>query len=870
MTPTNDQSHVLPRRRRRRRPAVVVGVVSLLLGSIVVGRAEEPVRTVADNAADDGSASGRLLARLDLRSPALVGVAKAVEADDTAAALRAWRAAVVAKLRRSELGTFEHHEHNLRDRKPLADLLVGRLDRSDYAKAVGPSWFRDLYGMSGPPGESPPIDWLAVAEDPVVETTSAYGTFSFAIPLVAQYWQTEDPIYLRKWLAIVGDFATRQRPRMERLPEASRPRGNSPWIVAGDTCLLQSQKVVTIIRCLAVLAKSLPDGGEAKPRDWSRALAPVATPATAAGLDLLDVESLAAIVLSLTGDDPPALFEMYEQTRAPPNQRCQGLAALLMIASQFPDVQGMSNVRERAGAAMHEHVLASFHKDGGMLEQSLNYNVDDAARLRQLGRMLRDDPPAWLPDLASRLAMYDRLIVSLRTPAGELPIIGNNTSNPPPLWRGEDVRTRWSSGTGQGRPRVDASRLDFTSIAFPYSGYYVQRGSWDWASGYLFFMNARPAAGHFTMDNLCVELHAYGRPLLVRGGPPHYALHFLPAEHRGSAEAVERYFGETSSYKLNTVVVDGFSQVRVGNPATVPHELPITARWHTSKTFDYVEGIYELGYGERSKPATHVRGVTHHRQVVFVRPLTCWLVVDSMRSTSKVPHAYTQIWKVPPWLEAPEGGGESVSGFTEEQVVSDRAGFHTSDPAGPNLWLHQSRNVKLTTEFHRGERDPYLGWYARQLGDLVPATDVHVRFGGSGDVVVTTLLWPTPGADAPFTPAGRAEVGGAAVLSQLEAWHHDGARVASAASAREPAALTAGSVAARATLLVVLTEGASVRGIALGCTSLEAGGEKQQLPGRDVEFQMESGRFRVLSAIGRPKDFTWVNGPRGARPTYGE
>ncbi|MBM4022245.1 MAG: hypothetical protein FJ284_08390, partial [Planctomycetes bacterium] len=677
--------------------SLACGAITLAMTLFVGPALADKLQIRAESA--EQSAATRLLQQLDLERPEMAPVRVANEAGGAAAAIRAWRAVVVSRLRRVELGEFDYHVMHLRDGKPLADMLVGAIGEREYLATAGSSPFRDLYGFRGSPERPARIDWLAVADEPVAAAASAYGTFGFAIPLAAQYWKTRDPVYLWKWMSIASAFAIEQRAAMEQLPEASRPRGNSPWIVGGDTCILQSQKVLTLIRSLAVVAKGLPSDDEPGHREWSRALAPVMAPPLESAVALLDPDQLAAIVLSLTADDPPLLLDLYEATHAPPNQRCLGLTALLMIASQFPEVAGMADLGERAGAAMHEHVLKSFHQDGGMLEQSLNYNLGDADKLRQVGRMLRgDDRPAWLADLATRLARYDRMIASLRTPAGELPVIGNNTSNPPAIWHSSEVRDQWFEELVRAGPRPDISRLGFTSIAFPYSGYYVQRCSWDWTSGYLFFMNARPAAGHCTMDNLAIELHALGRPLLVRGGPPHYALQFLPEARRVDAEAIERYFGEWSSYKVNTILVDGRSQVRDGPAATAPHDGPIPARWHASAAFDFVEGRYDLGYGVRAKPLEHIKDVAHHRQVVHLRGLGCWVVVDSMQSRAPVSRAYTQIWKLPPYLDPQEGGGLGVCGFTREQVVIDADGFHTADPAGPNLWAFQAASQPLSRE----------------------------------------------------------------------------------------------------------------------------------------------------------------------------
>lgn len=60
-------------------------------------------------------------------------------------------------------------------------------------------------------------------------------------------------------------------------------------------------------------------------------------------------------------------------------------------------------------------------------------------------------------------------------------------------------------------------------------------------------MNARPAAGRYTMDNFVIERHALGRPLLVRSGPPYFGLQILCAAVQPDADGIEKYLGQRSS-----------------------------------------------------------------------------------------------------------------------------------------------------------------------------------------------------------------------------------------------------------------------------------------------------------------------------------
>jgi hypothetical protein len=817
-------------------------------------------------------ASTRLLATLDLQRPDLAAVRAALDAGDATEAARAWRAIAVARLRRSELGTFDHHLFHFQSRKLLADHLVGIIGPEDFG-AQAPSFekFRDLYGISGPPGLGRPIDWTPGTTE-VIDVLSPlnYGSFNFAIPLAARYWETGDSVYVKKWFDVVGDYASRQRPQMERLAVALRPRGNSPWIVGGDTCLAQSWKVTNVIRCLACFAKALPSADQSEIPAWGKGLVAIHSAPSEKSIDLFDIEQFAAIVLSLTGDDSPLLLQMYEAPGAPPNQRCHGLFALLMIASQFPEVKGMQEVGRRAGAAMKQHVEASFFQDGGMLEQSLNYNLGDAERFRQLGRMLRGpDQPFWLETLRTRLALFDRMLIALRTPAGELPVIGNNTANPPPMWQSEAVRADQSRRQPSALATSTRGRLAFTSVAFPFAGYYVQRGSWDWSSGYLFFMNSRPAIGHHSMDNLAIELHAFGRPMLVRGGPPTYGVQFLPESRQADTDAINDYFGESSSYKLNTVIVDGYSQIRAATQARTSSDVPVPGRWRSSKTFDFVDGTYDLGYGDDDNTATHIRDVVHHRELVFLKDVCCWAVVDTLKSRESAAHRYTQIWKLPPFVDAVPGKGAGVCGFTRNQVVIDEAGFHTVDPDGPNLWAFQASNAAPSYELHFGETDPFRGWYARQIGALLPAADIHATFHGPKEVVIVTLLAPCVKDSVPCTlrPPGRPLPPNAE--ARVMATTPNGTAITVVASPKGEASLRAGVVEARARLLITQADAGAVQGLVIGCSAIKTiAGEEASPSNPDFEFAIRDGTIEILGEIGIPSGFSWHDTQHDSQPVY--
>jgi hypothetical protein len=313
----------------------------------------------------------------------------------------------------------------------------------------------------------------------------------------------------------------------------------------------------------------------------------------------------------------------------------------------------------------------------------------------------------------------------------------------------------------------------------------VQRRDWAWDSPYLFLTNVRPARGHQAMDNLAIELHAYGRPLLVTGGPPPYGLKFLPPDRRADATKIEAYFNEESSYKFNTVIVDGYSQTRTAKAGVKPYDHPVAGHWHATAAFDLTDGRYALGYGIKAHSARVDFSVTHQRRVIHVRGLSCWVVTDTMRGGEKEEHEFSQIWKFPPHRGRDDGANTPVCGFTPDQVTCREGAIRTVDPDGPNLSLYQFSHLPLAYRKHVGETDPYRGWYARFLGDLIPAVDMHVTWRAKGASVVTTLAWPTPRAEPPpIRSFARGEVEPAEETSSFVAKLHNGDTLAFASTAK--------------------------------------------------------------------------------------
>ena len=851
------------------RSFALVGVLALALLVQAVTFASPPNGSESVPAVfpSDAESLGKILcAQVELDRPGLEEMKKQAAQGQFAKALAAWRDYKVDSLRKADLGGFNWHGDQLNTgRLHVAELLTGRMEEADYLKRMGgnPYAFSDIFGLRGRPDQPIHTDWLA--KDAQGNFSSDYMNFYFMIPLSVRYWQSGDAVYLSKWFQIAADFARTQKRAVDALDDKTRRLVPCNWSVSAQTALSQGDRVLATIRSLGVFAKSLPGSG--RPAKWDDVYKPVSEPLAASERELIPAVELAQIALSLVRDHPTALLARYQNAGAVPNQRRNGLAAVLFVAVQFPEFTASRELLKNGAAGLNDYLQGAFHLDGGMLEQSFNYNLGDAASLGEMANWLR---PA-LPDLAKLLEErqnhFYRVVASLETPLASLPAMSSyGPQNPPPTWTDPVARGKWLAQQIKKMPATSDPLITqiagqfadpatqpapaFTSVAFPYSGYYVQRRDWRWDSPYLFMQGCRPGRGHRNMGHNAIQVTAYGRPLLVSNGVPVYTPAQLPAELRGEIDAINQLLGEQSSLKVNTVMVDGQSQNNNAPVAQKAHSGPIEMRWHNGAQFDFVEGFYDLGY---PKPGA----VNHRREVIFVRNPGFWIVTDVLTNLDQKEHAFTQIWNFPPCKEGPK---DAVNGFKNEQVILDPAArqLHTADPDGPNLWLYHFGASALDYVKHYGEKNPWLGWYAIGFGNLTPAPDVMVHWKSPAHSVLVTVIWPTPngvskGIEILNYPLGKdpSQAGLALMLP-------DGSLLEYQAS-HDPRLFPMKGMRVEAQgLLTVKSPDGSAHGLALGCKGTPA----------DFEFTRKGNTTSDIIPMQIPQGFHWQETPAGFQPVY--
>lgn len=600
--------------------------------------------------------------------------------------------------------------------EPWHRYLVGELSYADYFSTAPDGYrFNDVYGFNSV--ARVPANFSAMGGD-------CYFTPNAVNSLAARFYRTRDSRFIASWLNIHRDIALNERQAYFKLSATHRRarRDCSDTDTGNAGALLSaSLHLSAMIHAMANIAKAL--DAPVSPSKWTTTShEPRSAALTAAQKALLPPEKVFDIISGYMRGIAPDLLKFYEPRRRVPNQRLEGLHALALISEFFsdhPDVKPMIPAIDRA---VNAYIDQNHYPDGGMLEQSLNYNLHCEELLEALAGMPRR---VWSSNAKAKLQQFRRLKAAISTPQGGLPQIGNSN---------------WTRGDLPGS-------LSFTrtSMAFPFSGYYVQRSDWSFDAAYLFFYGQRLSSGHVMTGGNSLQLGAYGRKLLIAGGTPNYG---DPDRDYAKADA---YRLEGSTFKTNTIVVDGKSQLisKEGAPLTPSGSpepgflfpTPIDARWHSSPRFDFVEGLHTGGY-DGLKP----QNVSHWRGVVFVRSLRSWVVVDILRSPAA--HAYTQIWKfaMPVWDATT---AQQTEGFVPHQISTRdndrRIVSNDETPGAVNLSIRQFGPSISYRTFFGSDKGPY-GYVGIDTGNRPGfSPDVHATFFGAGDQVVVSLLRPFVG-----------------------------------------------------------------------------------------------------------------------------
>ena len=544
------------------------------------------------------------------------------------------------------------------------------------------------------------------------------------------------------------------------------------------------------------------------------------------------------------------------------------------LAVSFPEfVASQYVVRERM-RVLESYATVTMMPDGSNIENSDGYNTSyiiTATEVWDIICAMGKARPAWIsPDWYQELRENLNLLADYRihrkgnlgwdwypnfyTPRYASDFAGENPRYldllPESLVEPENrkvISTLWGDGSA-GVP-------SFTSECWPYSGQCVIRSGWDRDAQHLYMDSPLPYTSHTWKNANDIQLFAFGQPLLTlhtdgygfnRSG---YAEDPTYSEwQEGMRQGIRDKYGNQDmrglyQWEYTPLFVDGLPQIgheafpkqsfefrsqpgpMYGRMNGMAYQTPLENRWHESTLFNLAEGEYAGPFASLDGEKL-VEGVSHRRQLVFLRELEMWIVLDRANSAQK--HTYKLDWK---FAQPFESNGEQVPGFTEEQVIAgdtDRS-VRTANPDNANISIYMHSPAEL--EMHpRG-----------------------AEFAGAGPQLVVSALYPrrqlTDELQMMETLAGKDGVTG------FETLLPDGTRLLCQAAADQAsaAALAAGELQAtgEALVLAILPDG-SRYGIILGCQSLTVAGAKQNVLRPDFEFAIGTGGIELVAAIHRP------------------
>lgn len=697
--------------------------------------------------------------------------------------------------------------------------------------------------------------------------------------------RARQPEPVAKWFEILADYATRQKNMVSalQLVENTTLRtvyrtvySDCDWSVQAGAVLGQGDRMRELTAAIGLFCKLLPEEVPTQP-DWNTAVqAPNDAPPTPDALQRIPAEALARVALSLMADSTEAAMLAYLRVGMLPNQRLNGLTSLFLVSNYFDEFKAAPELSRQTDAALGNFAATMFYADGPMLERSPNYNAGDADKIRMLLQLAGTNASPGILELSDRLAAYERATAFMQMPLGGLPRMASyGGMNPPPLWQDGSVLAGWRTSFRNSVSATSESvaadlylgMLDSglpvpsgTSAAFPYAGYYLLRNGWNSRAHCLYFANTPAGNGHAQMDNNGIQVCAFGRTLLSVAGPPPYDSTFVDPSQSADFTGFASYQGEGSSFKVNTVTVDGRSQNEGGvrNPTVTTNT--VEGRWLTSVAFDYVEGTYKSGYGKSStgywgtsiydaftNSTSVVSSVAHTRSVAFLRHPGLWIVTDILAPVDTISHEYRQIWNFPAYSSTTG----PTYGFTTDEVEADTAAqrIATTDADGPNVRLFHLGPTPVTYETYAACRAPYLGWYGLGIGGLrLPAANVHACWQGVGTQLLVTVIAPSDtGAGNPVCAIRTNAASATAIDLDIDLENGHTLRVV---QGLQPQSLVVGSQSLSALTLVA---DISPDGVQTGLVLSAAG-----LSRTNFSFSAAPDAFTPLSDITVPNVFSWT------------
>ncbi len=377
--------------------------------------------------------------------------------------------------------------------------------------------------------------------------------------------------------------------------------------------------------------------------------------------------------------------------------------------------------------AAHRQILP----DGAHIERTPSYHGGETQRMTHLWRLGQVIPELGLAITAEAVARMHDYALASTLPHGVCNPLHDSGGPRDGQRDNTALRARAAFRADAGLP--DA--LPPTTQFFPAAGQAFLRDSWASDAVCLTFDATTWGGGHCHRSRNGVQLHAYGRSLVVDPGILTYEVHDPAMAHGRSTRA------------HNTVNLNGWNQSQANPTGTVVRSVP---------GYDVVASCYEGGYWP-GRYTWYVdqgygQGVwgRHHRTLLWVRG-RCAVVLDVMNTVGE--HSCI------------ESNWQLCEGPYALDAASRRA--HTCHPDANALLLFPLVPEQTTLAAYEGQEEPRRGWLQSDYtGPGTPAAQI-VLHSTCRDWCAdfATVLIPFAGPDAPRVCATAHQVDGASELT---------------------------------------------------------------------------------------------------------
>ena len=663
------------------------------------------------------------MALVDLDRPGLDGVRKLWLAGDIEGAFEGYKRILVKRV--ASFKSIKNFYYWLHAPADADELLQGRLTTGHYGRPT------QTTAQIGLPGQ---VQWYRVPEDGYTTLLRDISTMQWATKLAEKYQQTGEVKYLEGWMGYWDDFASNwpREYRMARANPEVMKQVEKDSIAWCDGILYIAWRIEAFCQGLNAVCHVAMEQGQ---------------------VDRVDNAELARLLIHVVTFEAARGAKWINRNIGVPNQRVHCGQSMFELGICLNDFKGAEQWRQMG---IGEVLRSGFLPDGSDMEQSLNYNALLPKTiwnfLDQATNIPRSERGAWAKKLAGMFKYRYYFLHSIANPDGAQPSVGNNNT-----WRDYGKPARLMPGLSP----ADTQSLDgiehlplsrqireyvyehkavappaFNSIYFPYGGFVVQRDGWDPESLYGFMKTSRAGKGHMREGGNGVVFSAYGQNLIVNSGGEMY----------DPVAKIKGYWHSTVAH--NSISVDGYGQdLRHGAEIPVTYSEPIDARYLCGKRFDFAEGKFRGGYSgwnflkhgtaapvlDKIPHDPVIEGVSHDRQLIFLKKEKMWIVTDRVESKSE--HRFSQSW-----LFAPE--------YTPDMLATTNNMISTHWKDGVNICLYQCGSMDLDYSSNYGtmEKNQLLGWVAKKTGegseDFTPAVNVLVDWVGSGKQVLVTVVVP--------------------------------------------------------------------------------------------------------------------------------